>query len=306
MLNIIRMNWYRLWNTPSMIILLFLTAGMAFFSGTMEVEDVKLMQENQEKNAVITVLPKEDTNTENTTSEETGETDDVEIGLFVNTPYGEDEKPAEFLRFLIADMSAGMPLLFICIAVVLFANHEEKSGFIKNISGQVKHRSSIYIGKIAVMAIYIVLLLLVYGAVQYIALQIGFKGEMNVGASLFPSFLKTFAVLYLLYLAFASGLMMLTAILKNNTIGIVTGLFSLCGVTGLLLGLFDTLLGKIVDFDTEKFSFVKYSVSGCLREAGALFGSSADGMVRMIVVGIIFLIVYNGIGNCVFAKRDVV
>ncbi len=65
MLNIIRMNWYRLWNTPSMIILLFLTAGMAFFSGTMEVEDVKLMQENQEKNAVITVLPKEDTNTEN-------------------------------------------------------------------------------------------------------------------------------------------------------------------------------------------------------------------------------------------------
>ena len=53
MLNIIRMNWYRLWNTPSMIILLFLTAGMAFFSGTMEVEDVKLMQENQEKNAVI-------------------------------------------------------------------------------------------------------------------------------------------------------------------------------------------------------------------------------------------------------------
>ena len=49
MLNIIRMNWYRLWNTPSMIILLFLTAGMAFFSGTMEVEDVKLMQENQEK-----------------------------------------------------------------------------------------------------------------------------------------------------------------------------------------------------------------------------------------------------------------
>lgn len=64
MLNIIRMNWYRLWNTPSMIILLFLTAGMAFFSGTMEVEDVKLMQENQEKNAVITVLPKEDTNTE--------------------------------------------------------------------------------------------------------------------------------------------------------------------------------------------------------------------------------------------------
>lgn len=141
MLNIIRMNWYRLWNTPSMIILLFLTAGMAFFSGTVEVEDVKLMQENQEKNAVITVLPKEDTNTEDTTSEETGETDGVEIGLFVNTPYGEDEKPAEFLRFLIADMSAGMPLLFICIAVVLFANHEEKSGFIKNISGQVKHRS---------------------------------------------------------------------------------------------------------------------------------------------------------------------
>lgn len=55
-----------------MIILLFLTAGMAFFSGTVEVEDVKLMQENQEKNAVITVLPKEDTNTEDTTSRGNG------------------------------------------------------------------------------------------------------------------------------------------------------------------------------------------------------------------------------------------
>lgn len=108
--------------------------------------------------------------------------------MFVNTPYGEDEKPAEFLRFLVADMSAGMPLLFICIAVVLFANHEEKSGFIKNISGQVKHRNSIYIGKMAVMAVYIFLLLLVYGAVQYAALQIGFKGERMLAFHYFRHF----------------------------------------------------------------------------------------------------------------------
>lgn len=301
MFNVIRMNWYRLWNTTSMLIILFIaTIGFAVFSGVAECTDVEMMQEEQQSAVLNIAVGDSDMNVGGVG----GEMGD--FGLYVNTPYSDGDSPAEFLRFFMADVSAGMPLLFICIAVVLFVNNEEKTGFIKNISGQVRRKSSIYFGKLVVIAAYILILMLVYGVAQYISLQIGFHGDMKFGTNIFVPFIKAFAVAYLLYLAFAGGLMMLTAVLRNNTIGIVVGLLSVCGIGSMLFGLIDNILKKMIDMDLTKYSTAKYSVTGCIRELGTLLTNESGVMGRMLVVGIAFLIVYNVIGNIIFVKRDVV
>ncbi len=292
MFNIIRMNWYRLWNTTSMLIILFVaTMGFAVFSGVMECTDVKMMQEEQQAAVLNIAVGDSDMNVGGVG----GEMGD--FGLYVNTPYSDSDHPAEFLRFFMADVSAGMPLLFVCIAVVLFVNSEEKTGFIKNISGQVRRKSSIYFGKLAVVAGYTLILMLVYGMAQYISLQIGFHGDMQFGKNIFLPFIKAFAIDYLLYLAFAGGLMMITTVFRNNIIGIVVGLLSICGIGSMIFG----LIYKLIDRQ-----LVKYSVTGCIRESAALLTGESGIMGRMIVVGIVFLIVYNVIGNLLFVKRDVV
>lgn len=301
MLNIIRMNWYRLWNTTSMLIILFAaTTVFAVFSGIMACKDTEIMQsEAQESPLNISVVESD--------IDVAGVGGEVgTFGIYIDTPYSDSDRPAEFLRYLMADLSAGLPLLFICIAVVLFVNNEEKTGFIKNISGQVKRKSDIYIGKLIAVAGYILILMLVYGVAHYISLQIGFHGDMSFGKNIFVSFVKAFAIVYLLYLAFAGGLMMLTAVLRNNTIGIVIGILSVCGIGNMIFGLMDTALEKLFDMDLDKYSTAKYSVSGCIRESGALLTGGADIMGRLLVVGIIFLIVYNFIGDLIFVKRDVV
>lgn len=304
MLNIIRMNWYRLWNTTSMLIILFIaTTIFAVFSGAMECTDVKMMQEGQSETVLNISVGDSDLYADGVG----GVDGEVGVfGIFTNTPYSDSDRPAEFLRFFLADLSAGIPLLFICIAVVLFVNNEERTGFIKNISGQVKRKSNIYFGKLIVVAGYIFILMLVYGVAQYISLQIGFHGDMNFGKDIFVSFVKAFATDYLLYLAFAGGLMMLTTVLRNNTIGIVVGMLSVCGVGSLIFGRIDTVLEKLFDMDLTKHSTIKYSVAGCIRESELLLTNESNPMGRLLVVGIVFLIVYNVIGNIVFVKRDVV
>lgn len=69
-------------------------------------------------------------------------------------------------------MSSGIYLLFSVIFVMIFVSSENKNGYIKNIGGQVRHRSQLFISKMAVIGIYTVLFDLIMFLVEAVVWMI--------------------------------------------------------------------------------------------------------------------------------------
>lgn len=303
MFNLIRMNIYRMIFMKGMRITLLCTILFAGFAAYMSYTDTKYMQEETEKLAPsgtdkeIALAGFEDASKEQDTNEADKQEDeaDFSFGIYVETPYNEDGSPADFLQYYAADLASGTILIFTIIAAALFVAAEEKSGFVKNIAGQARHRGDIYLAKLPAMALYILGQMLFYGLVQYIVLRISFAEPIPFGASMFKDALIVFLIDFLLYLAFASGIMMFTTVFRTNTISITVGMLSAMGASAMLF----SFVGRIIDKDV-----CKYMVTNSIKVN--IPGAEQKTIILTVIVGFLYLIVYNGIGTIIFAKRDVV
>lgn len=294
MLNLIRMNLYRMLHTKSIFIVLLI--GTAFGALAAYMSSVEM---EEAPNGVGLTLEYQDGSTaadDLKSGFEAGASDaDVNFGIYTDVPELEDGKPAPFMKYFCSDMAGGILLIFITIATVLYINGEEKSGFVKNIAGQTKHKCNIFISKLIVMIGYLLVSMVLYAAAEYAALMIFYNGDMEFCGDILGEALKYIGIEFILYIAFISGLAMLTTIFKNTTIGITVGILASCGFANILTG----LINKLIDVDISKYLVVNNinSVS---------FGAENKTLILAIIVGIVFNIVYNVAGTMWFTKRDVV
>ncbi|MCM1258055.1 MAG: hypothetical protein NC307_09410 [Roseburia sp.] len=117
--------------------------------------------------------------------------------------------------------------MFLTIGCVIYFNGEIKSGFLKNIAGQTKHKTDIFLSKVFVNAVYVLVAMVIYGVVQFFSLWFLLKDEyvFRFGAENIKETGALLLVMCVLFLAFLGGMSMLTTVLKSTAASITVGVF---------------------------------------------------------------------------------
>lgn len=195
-------------------------------------------------------------------------------------------------------MQSGLSFVLAAIFCVLLISSEQKTGFIKNIAGQVSNRSMLVISKLISCLVFCILLFgLTY--LSCASLSQVFLGEMII--SNLAGYLPLFGIQFLLCFAFGAFMICVITILKSSAAGITAGLLAPLGISSLLTGFIDMMLHKIGV--SESFSTVNYILTGNLSQMS--ISSGANVFVRAIVVSLVFLIIFTAAGMLVTEKRDI-
>lgn len=305
MLNLIRMNNYRVRHMTCMYVLIVIACIFAFFSVStinMTAGDIESGEYEDYETAVDAFeagwneAEAEALAEANEAYEASEEEEEIELqfGITSSLPVLPDGTITSYLAYLYEDATSGILLIFITIGAVLFFNREQNSGFIKNISSRSVPRSNIYFSKLISMIMYIVFTFVIFAVAEYIFLMIHYKGDMTFGMDIMGDFLARMGIVLLLHIAFVSGVVMLTTITRSSTLGITIGMLASTGFSAFITMPIKALLG----LDLNKY-LVQYNI------ASVDLNSKGDLLIDALLVGIIAIVVYNGIAYTYFAKKDI-
>ena len=165
MLNIIRMDFARMMRSKSQYILWIVMAGLLILTtATMgsEFRDPKASAENWA-----------------TIQDQAGESAE-NLGMYVTIPTKPGEKATLYYLFY-GNVQGKVEAIFVVIFAVLFATSDIRCGYIKNIGGQCKRRSSLVLSKAVNLLIYTVLTFVIALLVQAVSNQIFFGYLEKIG-----------------------------------------------------------------------------------------------------------------------------
>ena len=325
MLNLIRMNNYRVRHMTCMYVLVVIICIFSMFSvstikmtaddmtagtyvdyegmaeameaGWNEAEAEAMAEEAAKQQIGITITENEglDENSDAyNAGYEVGQEVAMNFGIYSNQPIRADGTVSSYIAYLYEDISSGILLIFMTIAVVLFFNREQNSGFVKNIAAKSVSRASIYFSKFVAMILYMLFTFVVLAITEYIALMAYYDGDLTFGMDVMGDFLPKILVIILLHIAFLSGVVMVTTITKSSTMGITIGMLANTGFSSFIV----LFVRAKFDFDISKY-LINYNLTRVDLNSGSEVINNA------LIVGIITIIVYNVIGCTWFAKRDI-
>ena len=141
MLNMIKMDLYRMFRTKSMYVVWIVLAVSVLFTTFMCKTDYDL-------------LSKEDTVRQEQFAEPTAE--NINVGMMVTLPTEPGEKVTVYDIFF-ANSQGKLYALLLVIFTVLFSTADISSGYIKNIGGQVRNRGTLIFSRAIALAVFTVL-----------------------------------------------------------------------------------------------------------------------------------------------------
>jgi len=298
-----------MFHTKGVIIVFILLMGFSVISSCMSAYDSKEMAdaiEKQKKDGVQPVEPDASKTAEDVSGSaaynagyEFGERMSGSFGVYVDTPVNNDGSLCSYIFIYCEELSSGILLLFILIGAVVFFRGDEKNGFLKNIACQAKHRYNIFFSKLTVIGIYTFICMFSYMLAGFATFKCSWLLDIDIdfGVEYIPDALKIFALQYLLYMAFISGLLLIAEVTRSTATAITIGLLGVmgCGI------FFSAIIQKIfhTDFDISKY-YINTNISGLNIGAGQNFINLALG------IGITFFIIYNAANVFWFSKKDIV
>ena len=207
MLNMIRMELYRMFKTKSMyVIWLVMAAGILFTTG-LSAGEMKTysMEEKQEMYEYATGQT---------------ESENVNLGMDVTVPTKPGEEVSVFDLFY-ANIKGKFIALFMVIFAILYSTADMTSGFVKNIAGQVKNRGLIVCAKAVCLFLYTVLTMMLFFIVQAVANKLFFH-EVILGDK--RAFALYFLLQTILHFALLMIVMCIALVIRNNVVSIVIGI----------------------------------------------------------------------------------
>lgn len=286
MLNLIKMDLYRLFRTKSFWIMIAVTIFVAFFSVFMTNFELTSKQDTviDMANASVSDVPPEEA--------------DVTFGVYVDT----NPEWADRIDFtdLVNSNICGQLLAILCVIFPpIFVNGEQKNGYIKNIAGHYHNRGILVLSKLVAVAVQV----LVIFAVFFISAAI--MGRICWGDNLvfddIGGFAKISSVHFLLHYAFAALVTAITILMRGSGLGITYGVLSSTGITALLYAFTDIIIHKCGVSD--EFSISRYFIESCIGIVGT--DLSGGDLTRVIAVGAVFLTASALISMTVMQKRDI-
>jgi len=283
MLNMIRMELYRMFKTKSLyVIWLVLAAGILFTTG-LSADEMKTytMEEKQEMYEYATGQQKSDT---------------VNLGMDVTVPTKPGDTVSVFDLFY-GNIKGKFLALFMVIFAVLYSTADMTSGFIKNIAGQVRDRRRLVFAKGVSLFVYTVLTMLIFTGIQTVSNALFFD-EFVFGPV--KEFLQYAGIQTLLHFAFLMIVMCIAIVLRNNVISMMLSVCLCMNVLVIFYSFLDNLIAKA---HIKNFHVLEYTVTGNISFLET--NVTAKMAVTALAVSIAFVIVMIEVCSTVFKKRDI-
>lgn len=283
MLNMIRMELYRMFKTKSLyVIWLVLAAGILFTTG-LSADEMKTytMEEKQEMYEYATGQQKSDT---------------VNLGMDVTVPTKPGDTVSVFDLFY-GNIKGKFLALFMVIFAVLYSTADMTSGFVKNIAGQVRDRRGLVFAKGVSLFVYTVLTMLIFTGIQTISNALFFD-ELVFGPV--KEFLQYAGIQTLLHFALLIIVMCIAIVLRNNVISMMLSVCLCMNVLVIFYSFLDNLIAKA---HIKNFHVLEYTVTGNISFLET--NVTAKMAVTALAVSIAFIIVMIEVCSTVFKKRDI-
>ena len=281
MLNMIKMDLYRMFRTKSLYVIWIVLAAILLITTSLCKTDYELLTE---KDAM-----KQEQVTEPTV-------DNINVGMMVTLPTEPGEKVTVFDIFF-ANSQGKFYALFLVIFAVLFSTADISSGYIKNIGGQVGNRGSLIFSRSIALSVFTVLTMT--GAFLFQAAANGIVfGELEWGNT--KAILSYFVTELALHYALVLICMAIAIILKNNVISMVIAVCLSMNVMTIVYGVINSAIQKI---GIQNFQIYKYTITGKLSLLP--MNPSGNECLAAFGVAIVFIVMMISVSSVVFQKRDI-
>ena len=281
MLNIIKMDLYRMLKTKSMYVIWIVLAAILLITTSLCKTDYELLTE---KDAM-----KQEQVTEPTV-------DNINVGMMVTLPTEPGEKVTVYDIFF-ANSQGKLYALLLVIFTVLFSTADISSGYIKNIGGQVRNRGTLILSRAIALAVFTVLTMA--GAFLFQAAANGIVfGELEWGNT--KAILSYFVTELALHYALVLICMAIAIILKNNVISMVIAVCLSMNVMTIVYGVINSAIQKI---GIQNFQIYKYTITGKLSLLP--MNPSGNECLAAFGVAIVFIVMMISVSSVVFQKRDI-
>ena len=281
MLNIIKMDLYRMLKTKSMYVIWIVLAAILLITTSLCKTDYELLTE---KDAM-----KQEQVTEPTV-------DNINVGMMVTLPTEPGEKVTVYDIFF-ANSQGKLYALLLVIFTVLFSTADISSGYIKNIGGQVGNRGSLIFSRSIALSVFSVLTMTGAFLFQAAANCIVF-GELEWGNT--KAILSYFVTELALHYALVLICMAIAIILKNNVISMVIAVCLSMNVMTIVYGVINSVIQKI---GIQNFQIYKYTITGKLSLLP--MNPSGNECLAAFGVAIVFIVMMISVSSVVFQKRDI-
>lgn len=281
MLNMIKMDLYRMFRTKSMYIVWIVMAVVLLLTAFLSKMDYDSLGE-------------EDTIQQEQLEEPTDE--DINIGIMVMLPTEPGEKVTVFDVFF-GNSQGKFYALLLSIFAVMFSTADIASGYIKNIGGQVQKRGALIISRAIALAVFTVLTMTGAFLFQAVANGIVF-GELEWGSP--KAILSYFLTELVLHYALVLICMAIAVVLKNNVISMIIAVCLTMNVMSTIYGFVNSVIQKI---GIQNFQIYKYTITGQISLLP--MNPSGNECLTAFVVAVAFIVVMMSVSSIVFQKRDI-
>ncbi|MBD8932025.1 MAG: ABC transporter permease [Ruminococcus sp.] len=281
MLNMIKMDLYRMFRTKSLYVIWIVLAVALLITTSLCKTDYDSLNE-------------EDAVQQEQIAEPTAE--NMNVGMMVTLPTEPGEKVTVFDIFF-ANSQGKFYALFLVIFAVLFSTADIGSGYIKNIGGQVKKRGALIFSRSIALAVFTVLTMAGAFLFQAVANYIVFR-ELTWGSS--KANLSYFLTELALHYALVLICMAVAIILKNNVISMVIAICLTMNIMSIIYGLINSAVQKM---GIQNFQIYKYTITGKLSLLP--MNPSGNECLAAFGVAIAFAVIMIAASSAVFQKRDI-
>lgn len=281
MLNIIKMDLYRMFRTKSLyviwLIATIVTVGTTYL---LKVESTAEKFESATQQEIETAYE------EGTPS----------LGIRVMIPTSPDGKMT-IQDVFYGNTQSKFYALFLVIFTVIFVMADINSGYIKNIGGQVKNRGALIIAKAVSLLVYTIVTMSAMVIIQIISnkLSLGYLEFGNM-----KNFLMYFGIQTLLHYALLIICMAVAIMLKSNVASMVIAIFLCMDMMVILYSAIDKIISKM---GIKDFHLIEHTVSGQIAMISQTPTRKECLPAAIIAVG--FGVVCIAASSAVFHKRDI-
>ena len=314
MLNMIKMDVYRMFRTKSMYVIWIILLASALLTSFLSKIDYDAANKEWEKQQAVESQADTDTdmqaadvvNAQDIEQQQAADsnkeqlsqqnTDNVNLGMSVELPT-EPGKKVTVMDVFFSNAQGKFYALFLVIFAVMFATADIKSGYIKNIGGQVSQRGMLIVSRAVVLALFTAITFAGIFVFQAAANMLAFKCVVwGNWKEIIPYFLTELTLHY----AFVLICMAIAVIIKNNVISMTLSVCLTMNIMSIVYGFIDYVVNRK---GLHNFSIYKYTVTG--RMAMLPMNAGRDDVVSSMCVAVIFIIIMLSLSSYVFQKRDI-
>lgn len=179
----------------------------------------------------------------------------------------------------------------------MFSTADIKSGYIKNIGGQVPRRGVLVVSKAVALALFTVITLAGIFLFQAAANMVVFKsvvwGDWKV---IIPYFLTQLVLNY----AFVLICVAMAVIIKNNVVSMT---LSVCLTMNMMSIIYDLISYAIYKIGIHNFDIYKYTITGKMTMLP--MNVSTNDVVSSMCVAAAFIVIMLTLSSYIFQKRDI-